>query len=45
MTAITVTTRLSPAGRLNALGLAVAVAGIIIRFDRRRGRDDCGHRF
>jgi hypothetical protein len=32
MTASTDTTRLSPAGRLNALGLAVAAAGIMIQY-------------
>jgi hypothetical protein len=32
MTASTDTTRLSPAGRLNALGLVVAAAGIMIQY-------------
>jgi hypothetical protein len=32
MTAITSTTRLSPAARLNALGLAVAATGIMIQY-------------
>jgi hypothetical protein len=32
MTAITSTTRLSRAGRLNALGLLVAAAGIMIQY-------------
>jgi hypothetical protein len=32
MTAIASTTRLSPAARLNALGLAVAATGIVIQY-------------